>query len=698
MKKYRQYFLLSLILFASALQVRATPFDQCPTTAFLFQSNNVQIYGVNLVTGSYSLLEDYVGINGNINGVGFNFEDRYIYGFNTSSYQVVRIGGDLQATELAVSGLPSNTTFFVGDVADNYYYVYRKNVGFYKINLDENRDNFMQAIKIDSADISLNLTDLAVHPTDNQIYAVDNQSGRLYRISSQTGASELLGDTGVTGTFGAGYFDVTGNYYIGRNNDGKIFRINLSDPDTSDVSAEFFAQGPSSNQNDGARCANAPISVDGVDWGDAPSSYSTSLADNGPRHQITEDLYLGYQVPDGEPDGLNSVLNDDDSNINDEDGVGFITAIEVGLDSLLQVTVRGEGFLNGWIDWNIDGQFDESTEKVFDGLYLNEGVHYLPYRVPMDAQVGSSWARFRLSSIEDLTPIGGAPNGEVEDYPISIAASNVTYRYYPSETGWVTLAYEDLWPKIGDYDMNDVVLRYRIVELIREDNVIRTDIHGSLVALGATYHNGFAVHLQNINYEAVDQPRLRGLINGEVVQRSFLEQGQSQAVIKISDDLWEEVASDCRFYRTQTSCKESIEFSFEVSVNFNQPIALADMPDAPYNPFIFATPYWGRDAVYSETPGRALEIHLADKPLTDLADPTLLGTVDDTSDVQSSRTFRTSNNLPWALVIGTDWLHPKETVDLLEAYPEFQGWIESGGVTNQDWYLDVKASTDKVYQ
>ena len=107
------------------------------------------------MTGSYSLLEDYVGIDGNINGVGFNFIDRYIYGFNTSSLSVVRISKDFQATELNVSGLPADKTFFVGDVADNYYYIYRKNVGFYRINLDQQRENYLVAERIDTANTSL---------------------------------------------------------------------------------------------------------------------------------------------------------------------------------------------------------------------------------------------------------------------------------------------------------------------------------------------------------------------------------------------------------------------------------------------------------------------------------------------------------------------------------------------------------------
>jgi len=274
--------------------IQAVPFTECPSKAFLFQSNNVQVYGVNLLTGSFSLLEDYVGIDGNINGVGFNFDDRYIYGFNTSTFEVVQVGGDFQATPLSVTGLPENKTFYVGDVADNYYYVYRRNVGFYRINLDDSRENYLQAIEITGADTSMALTDFAIHPGDGELYAVDNNSGLLYRISLETGLKTELGDTGETGTFGAGYFDVNGYYYVSRNSDGKIFRIDLTDPDNPVATSVLFAQGPYSGQNDGARCAYAPISVENIDWGDAPERYGTLFDDNGPRHELSESLYIVF--------------------------------------------------------------------------------------------------------------------------------------------------------------------------------------------------------------------------------------------------------------------------------------------------------------------------------------------------------------------------------------------------------------------
>ncbi len=84
---------LSLLL-SAPLVANAAPFDTCPSKAYLFQSTPVQVWGVNLVTGSTTLLEDDTGMNANINGVGFDFEDRYIYGYDTTNKRLVRLGQD----------------------------------------------------------------------------------------------------------------------------------------------------------------------------------------------------------------------------------------------------------------------------------------------------------------------------------------------------------------------------------------------------------------------------------------------------------------------------------------------------------------------------------------------------------------------------------------------------------------------------
>lgn len=708
-------FVLMLLLISMSTPLYAAPFSTCPSKAFLFQGNPVVSYGVNLVTGNYDLIEDDSGISANINGLGFDQTDRYLYGFNTTHLQMVRMGSDFQVETLNLNGLPSGTSFFVGDVAEHSYYLYRKGVGLYKVDLgplDQSVDALLNAVLITS-DSSIRLTDFAFHPNNNKLYGVDNTSGILFQIDPDSGGTIAMGDTGETGTFGAMYFDVNGYFYLSRNQDGQIYRIDLStltslttteELTSLDVNAVKFSDGPSSSQNDGARCASAPLidedTPSNIDFGDAPASYGTTLADNGPRHLLDSGTYLGLTPPDGDYDGYTGADSDDSSIVNqqsydDEDGVNFVTALEVGLDSVVSVYASGDGILSAWFDWNRDGDFEDAGEQSIFDISLTGGFNSVIIRVPDDAVAGSSWSRFRFSQQSGLNFNGGSSSGEVEDHAVTISESGLSYRYYPGVNSWVTLAYEDEWPVSGDYDMNDVVMHYRTVEVIRDEQVVRIDIIGELLSLGGSHHNGFAVQLKNITSNNVNQQTLRLLHNNVKQQYSgqngantyeILESGNTDAVIMISQDLWKHVQSTCLYYRTESGCPQAQAFDFEVSIPLITPVNLSELPDPPYDPFIFATAglYYGES--FSDHPGRGLEIHLVDNAPTEKFNTDYYGLADDTSDPDNNRYFRNINNLPWALEITDSWEWPSERKTLLQAYPHFQTFVESNGVEKGNWF------------
>ncbi|MFT6984551.1 MAG: LruC domain-containing protein [Psychromonas sp.] len=717
---------LILLLMPLSAAVDAAPFSTCPSKAFLFQGNPVSSYGVNLVTGNYELIQDNPGIEANVNGLGFDQQDRYLYGFNTTALQMVRMGNDFQVESLNLSGLPANISFYVGDVANHYYYLYRKGVGLYKVDLrplDENINATLNA-QLVSSNSSVNLTDFAFHPNNNMLYGVDNGSGILYQIDPDSGAILALGDSGETGTFGAMYFDVNGYFYLSRNQDGQIYRIDLSALDGAsnaeqlsglDVRALKFADGPSSSQNDGARCASAPLidedTLSNIDFGDAPKSYATILADNGPRHLLDGQTYLGLTPPDGDYDGYIGADSDDSSKVNpqsydDEDGINFVSALEVGLDSVVSVYASNGGILNAWFDWNGDGDFSDAGEQNIVDLTLTAGFNNIVLRVPDNAQAGNSWSRFRYSQQGGLNYSGGSSSGEVEDHAISISESGLSYRYYPSKNGWLTLAYEDQWPISDDYDMNDVVMHYRSVEVIRDQKLVRIDIYGELLALGGDYHNGFALQLENIALENVNKQTLRLLHNNIKQQYSgqngattydILESGNSNAVIMISQDLWKHALSVCHYYRSEKGCPQAQVFDFEVSVPLINPMPLTDVPTPPYDPFIFATEGLYHGEIFSEAPGRGLEIHLADHAPTEKFNRSYFQLGDDSSVPADNRYFRNANNLPWALEINAAWQWPSERKPLLQAYPHFQKFVESQGAEKSNWFEFNQAVTQYLF-
>lgn len=701
----------------------ASPFETCPSKAFLLQGNPVKVYGVNLVSGTNDVLQDDVGTlpgqskAGNVNGVGFDdyidedgVNHRYIYGFNTTVRKFVRLNASFQQTELAVTNQPEGN-FFVGDVYQHHYYFYRKGSGLYKINLDENADNYLDVQTITST-ASINLTDFAFHPDNDQLYGVDNNSGVLYSFNIETGSATGLGNTGELGTFGAGYFDVNGYYYVSRNQDGQIYRINLSAANIAkaspDYSAVKFADGPNSSQNDGARCANAPLideseGASTIDFANAPDSYNTTLNANGPRHELIDDgPFIGAPASDG-VSAVGKPNGEVDANLtgDGDENIGQVTGFVIGLDNIILIEASQSAFLHAWADWNLDGDFADSGEQVLTNYTVEAGTNRIVVRVPIDASAGSSWLRLRIGSQQDLEYFGGATDGEVEDHSIEISDLGVEYSYYPSKTGWVTLAYEDLWPIEGDYDMNDVVFHYRTTTVTRDEQLQRVDVQGQLVAIGASYHNGFAVRIPGIQSSAVDvdKMRFRTIKNNaaSVDQVSPIEVESSELIAIISSDVWQLVETDCTYYRTDNGCNDDIQFEFELSLPFSslQPAsAIATL----YDPFIFATPNRYHGSYFSSHPGREWEMHLPDVANTELADTSLFSGGDDTSDVTAARYYKNSDNLPWAMEIGTEWKHPKTGVDLLKAYPDFKQHILSNKSENNDWYLQKNRNENKVFE
>lgn len=160
------------------------------------------------------------------------------------------------------------------------------------------------------------------------------------------------------------------------------------------------------------------------DFGDAPDSYGTSVATNGPAHLATGPM-LGAQRDAEEDATLNPGANGDDiTGIDDEGGVQFNTDVSLpGRLETVFVTASAAGYLNAWIDYNRNGAFD-AAERVFADQPLSAGRTTLRYNVPGDTDIvpGDSYARFRITSAtgQATTPIGPAPDGEVEDYTRSL--------------------------------------------------------------------------------------------------------------------------------------------------------------------------------------------------------------------------------------------------------------------------------------
>lgn len=183
--------------------------------------------------------------------------------------------------------------------------------------------------------------------------------------------------------------------------------------------------GPTGDAPDG-EVEDYAVTQQAVDFGDAPDTYATLLASNGPRHAVVPGFSLGATV-DTEPNGQPSVGATGDGA--DEDGVilpagGLFKACST---QTLTVSLTNTAGINGpkldaWIDWDGDGHFDDPRDRIATGLALVSGANIVSVNVPCDAKTRQvTYARFRLSSAGVAGPTGLALDGEVEDYAVSTA-------------------------------------------------------------------------------------------------------------------------------------------------------------------------------------------------------------------------------------------------------------------------------------
>ncbi len=162
------------------------------------------------------------------------------------------------------------------------------------------------------------------------------------------------------------------------------------------------------------------------DFGDAPTTadtpYPTSLSQNGARHRIVTGVYLGNDVDD-DLDGQPSAMagGDDDDGFDDEDGVLFTSEIRACQTADLTVSASTTGFLDAWLDFNGDGDWQDANEHLFSAQRLNPGANDLVFTVPCDATYSENrYMRFRFSTTGSSQPQGPAANGEVEDYRVTV--------------------------------------------------------------------------------------------------------------------------------------------------------------------------------------------------------------------------------------------------------------------------------------
>ena len=272
-----------------------------------------------------------------------------------------------------------------------------------------------------------------------------------------------------------------------------------------------------------------PVDAANLDYGDAPDAApSTATGDyetvpgRGPSH-VVGSIYLGTGV-DAETSAFNDSPPEDNGVVLNNGGTNPLLhgqSLIAGQTYQLNVTTVGTGKISAWIDFNRNGNFEDPGEKIATDVASTGGTQSITVNVPFNAISGSTYARFRYSTQAGLTSTNAAPDGEVEDYNITLVASAPALRLVKRITSIGGTAITAVNDDPGD--LNDNSPRWPA-------NYLQGSFAGSLVEPGKTVD--YTIYFLSDGNTPINQVKLCDLIpnNTTYVAGSLrLSQGASAA-------------------------------------------------------------------------------------------------------------------------------------------------------------------------
>jgi len=178
--------------------------------------------------------------------------------------------------------------------------------------------------------------------------------------------------------------------------------------------------------------------------GTGPGNYNTLMTNNGPRHQIVSELFLGAAVTAEDDAHQNSNATGDDITQGIQDD-GVITPLPILSTAATSYSLRAvvtnrtdqDAYVYAWVDFNQNGVFspNEAATVVTVPSSPDAQIIALTFIVPegMELNPGNTFARLRITTDilpmgidtidQDLRSIGFASDGEVEDYILTIGTN-----------------------------------------------------------------------------------------------------------------------------------------------------------------------------------------------------------------------------------------------------------------------------------
>ena len=266
---------------------------------------------------------------------------------------------------------------------------------------------------------------------------------------------------------------------------------------------------------------------------------------------------------------------------------------------------------------------------------------------------------------DDVEPGVDPDEPEVEEPDVIITSAGI-------------LAFEDNWPKAGDYDLNDVIIAYQRTLNMKdmgdfEYKILSIDEVYTFKNDGATFKNGFGYEM-GVDIQRED-------VEVEITaEKEFNGQGLDPDLSK---------ATVMLIGNTKGLEKETT-FKVHTTIKPGKKYLYFDLFFKPYNPFIVVMGYGNSNFLAKDR----VEVHLPKKyKPTPKADMSKFGTENDMSLVNNSAYYVRAGNYPFALeIVGAfntneipNFRIPEENKPIDITYPKFNDWVKHPD-DNADWW------------
>ena len=219
-----------------------------------------------------------------------------------------------------------------------------------------------------------------------------------------------------------------------------------------------------------------------------------------------------------------------------------------------------------------------------------------------------------------------------------------------------TLMFEDMYPQLGDYDFNDFVARYNLRILYKYSRgkyyAHKMCISVQIRAVGGIYKYEPYIRLTKVKANNI-------IIETTEKNVESIKGPNGEAIISYKSPT---PPSGYKYYNTEKNEMTKPDKFKEIWITFKNPIEYEDVMDKNYN-----------IDMYIAKENHKQEIHLKGyEPVYD-----------------QHQDYADKNNFVWGIRTWGIFDHAIEGKNFLKAYPQFKGWVTSGGKEYKRWWEEV---------